>query len=100
MSCRGGKPAPLCLASCQNHPPLPHLAKAWQYYTTYSLFTLTKPRSPLILNEERGFLRMNRLQLPEYPTYSLLEHFLLSTRSSHITFTLRATGIMQHMKIT
>ena len=27
----------------------------------YSLFTLRKPRSPLILNGERAFLRVNRL---------------------------------------
>ena len=28
---------------------------------SYSLFTLRKSRSPLILNAERGFLRVNRL---------------------------------------
>ena len=29
----------------------------------YSLFTLSKPRSPLILNGQRGFLKVNRLYL-------------------------------------
>ena len=31
---------------------------SWTLY--HSLFTLRKPRSPLMLNGERGFLRMNR----------------------------------------
>ena len=38
-----------------------------RFHTTYSLFDLRKPRSQLILNGERGFLRMNRLcEICEY----------------------------------
>ena len=32
----------------------------------YSLFTLRKPRSPLRINGERGFLRVNRLLHPHH----------------------------------
>ena len=48
----------------------------------YSLFTLRKARSPLILNGEQAFLRVNRLYLPRSRCLSLLAATMASAAAT------------------
>ena len=50
--------------------------RCWHVGAHYSLFTLRKPHSSLILNGEWGFLRVKRLYQWVYVTWSVCKHDL------------------------
>ena len=71
------------------------LLRSLQRLTAYSLFTLSKPPSPLWISWERGFLRVNRqhIHIIGYPASMAVVLFLSVTRpGGHLGWSLKLIG--------